>query len=88
MHDYLFAVINPDSVQTEILFKCVQFGLIADRQAGWLGVTQGDDAIIVIVVLVGEVLQLGPAELIGLSVSNCECLVISSVVLPQCWDNG
>ena len=88
MHDYLFAVINPDFVQTEILFKCVQFGLIADRQAGWLEVTQGDDAIIVIVVL-GEVLQLEPVELIDLSVSNCESSVEESLELLKIanWAN-
>jgi hypothetical protein len=69
MHDYLFAVINPDFVQAEILFKCGQFGLIADRQAGRLEVTQGDDAIIDIVVL-GEVFMQEPVELIVLSISN------------------
>ena len=70
MHNYLFAVENPDCVQAEILFKCAQFVLTADRHAGRQVVTQGDDAILVIVVL-GQELQLEPIELI-LSKSSLE----------------
>ena len=70
MLDYLFAVV----VQAEILFKCGQFGLKADRQAGRLEVTHGDDAIIDIVVL-GEVLPQEPVDHIALS----DCISGSSL---------
>ena len=62
MLDYLFAIVVP----AEILFKCGQFGLKADRQAGWLEVTHVDDAIIDIVVP-GDVLQQEPVGHIVLS---------------------
>ena len=82
MHDYLFAVINPDRVQAEILFKCAQYGLTAGRQAGRQEVTQGDDAILVIVVL-GEVLQQEPIELIVLGATDSKSCLEESLELLQ-----